>query len=253
MPLLILFLLFAGPVPFLLLSVVVAALGLYEFFAMAIPGQPNRERVLLSIAGAFCAGLFGYVHAAPVLLALMLLFLLTAAHFLFRFRDIRQVSGHLGLCCLGYFYVPLLLGHLIWLRHLEHGVHWIFLVLVVVMMGDSAAYFTGSAFGRTKLYPSVSPNKSIEGSLGGLAGSLIGGAAFALLFMPSLSLVAAVPVSLLLGALGQVGDLFESLLKRSFGVKDSGSLIPGHGGILDRLDSLLFAFAPAYYLAVLIV
>jgi phosphatidate cytidylyltransferase len=128
-------------------------------------------------------------------------------------------------------------------------VDWIFLVLVIVMSGDTAAYYVGCNLGRRKLYPLVSPNKSVEGAIGGLFGSLAGTFVARFTFFPELSVVDCFATALLLGSLGQVGDLFESLLKRSFGVKDSGTIVPGHGGILDRLDSILFAVPAAYYYA----
>jgi phosphatidate cytidylyltransferase len=117
------------------------------------------------------------------------------------------------------------------------------------MTGDTAAYYSGRTFGKRKLYPMVSPNKTIEGSLGGLVGSLAGVFIARATFFPQLSVVDSIALPVILGVLGQLGDLFESMLKRSFGVKDSGTIIPGHGGILDRLDSILFA-APAAFLYV---
>ena len=150
---------------------------------------------------------------------------------------------------MGFLYVPLLLGHLILVRGEPHGSEWILLLLVIVMSGDSAAFYIGTSFGRRKLYPIVSPNKSVEGALGGLGGSIVGAIAAKYIFFAELTITDAVVMALVLGVLGQVGDLFESLLKRSFGVKDSGSIVPGHGGILDRLDSILFAAPALFYYA----
>ncbi len=120
-------------------------------------------------------------------------------------------------------------------------------------VGDSAAYFVGSAFGRTKLAPSISPGKSRAGAVGGLAGAGAATAVWYFLAMPflphfPLSLIASVGVGVLLGVAAQVGDLVESLLKREAGIKDSGSLFPGHGGVLDRLDALTFSLPVAYAL-----
>jgi phosphatidate cytidylyltransferase len=120
------------------------------------------------------------------------------------------------------------------------------------MCGDSAAYYLGSLFGKRKLYPAVSPNKSIEGALGGLAGSLVGSLLFRQLFFPELGLLLCLGAALIVGAVGQTGDLFESLLKRSCGVKDSGTIIPGHGGVLDRLDSILFAAPVIWFFSTLL-
>ncbi len=114
------------------------------------------------------------------------------------------------------------------------------------MANDSLAYFAGSRWGRHPLYPAISAKKTWEGLAGGLAGSLIGVLLAKCAFLPVLSFSSALLLAVILGFVGPLGDLFESMLKRSYGVKDSGCGIPGHGGLLDRLDSLLFAF-PAVY------
>lgn len=185
----------------------------------------------------------------PFSLCLTLLFLFVALLSLLHIRDIKQSAGEVGLFLLGFLYVPLLMSFLVLLRDLDHGVQWIFLLLIIVMSGDTAAYYVGSSLGKRKLYPLVSPKKSVEGMIGGLAGSVIGTLLASATFFPELTIAGAVATALVVGLLGQLGDLFESLLKRSFGVKDSGTIIPGHGGMLDRLDSVLFAAPPLYIYA----
>jgi phosphatidate cytidylyltransferase len=110
----------------------------------------------------------------------------------------------------------------------------------VVFSGDSGAYFVGRSLGRTKLYELISPKKTREGSIGGLVASAGFAAGVQLLFIPEISLVTAIALGLGGGILGQLGDLVESMLKRACGVKDSGNLLPGHGGMLDRVDGLIF-------------
>jgi phosphatidate cytidylyltransferase len=136
--------------------------------------------------------------------------------------------------------------HLVMLHRTTYGWQWLLVIMLIVMTNDSAAYYTGSAFGKHRLYPLVSPKKSVEGALGGLCGSICGTLLAKFTFFPQLPLADALITAVVIGILGQTGDLFESLLKRSFGVKDSGSVIPGHGGVLDRMDSIIFA-APAMY------
>lgn len=114
------------------------------------------------------------------------------------------------------------------------------LTMMFAWMGDTGGYFAGKGLGGPKLYPQVSPNKTWTGAVGGLAGSALGAVVAHFTFLPALSLAQGIILALAAGAFGQIGDLCESILKRSAGVKDSGALLPGHGGILDRIDALLF-------------
>jgi phosphatidate cytidylyltransferase len=212
---------------------------------MALPGR-RLEGTVVAVGGAVLPLIMAAGSAFNGLLLLTALVLVLALLRLFRFAEVKPVTGEVSTLAFGLLYVPLLLSFLALLRNEPQGVHWIFLLLLVVMAGDSTAYYVGSSCGRHKLYPTVSPNKSIEGALGGLVGS-VGGAFIAkATFFPDLSVVDCLLAATAMGLLGQLGDLFESLLKRSCGVKDSGGIVPGHGGILDRLDSILFAAPVAY-------
>ena len=114
------------------------------------------------------------------------------------------------------------------------------LAMLFAWMGDTGGYFAGKGLGGPKLYPAVSPNKTWTGAVGGLVGSMLAAVIAHFTFLPALSLAQGIALALVAGAFGQIGDLCESILKRSAGVKDSGALLPGHGGILDRIDALLF-------------
>ena len=252
LPLLILYILYTSPAWFNLLVYGVTLLALYEYYAMSLPVGRAAERGLAILGGTLLVPLVGLARLQLLEGALVLLVLFFAVLFLLRFREISTVAQQLALLLFGFLYLPLLLGHLVLLRGLPDGRDWVFLVLLTVMASDTAAYFTGVSLGRHKLYPAISPNKSIEGAVGGLGGSLGGALLAKVWFFPSLAPHDCLLLGLGLGVFAQLGDLFESMLKRSFGVKDSGSLIPGHGGILDRLDSLLFVFPPAYYYALLL-
>lgn len=221
------------------------ALGLLEYYRMALPERRVEGLVATAVGTIFCSAII--FDLLPALLAFTLTVLFFGLLSLLRIRDIKASAGEAALFLLGILYVPLLMSHLAALRGMSHGIEWIFLLLVIVMSGDTAAFYVGSSLGRRKLYPIVSPNKSVEGMLGGLAGSIVGTFLVKATFFPELSPLDCVATALLVGVLGQLGDLFESLLKRSFGVKDSGTIFPGHGGVLDRLDSILFA-APTLYL-----
>jgi phosphatidate cytidylyltransferase len=251
LPLLILLILKGSYFLFACFILVLSLLGLAEFYRMALP-ERKLEGSVASLAGVALPLALVFPGYLPFMGAVTSCVILAALLFLFRFTDIKTAAGESALLLLGILYVPLLLGHLLLLRGLPHGIQWVFLLLVIVMAGDSGAYYVGCNFGRRKLYPAVSPNKSVEGALGGVAGSLAGAFIARGTFFPELTVVDAVLTAILLGILGQLGDLFESLLKRSFGVKDSGTIVPGHGGILDRLDSILFAAPVAYYYAVFI-
>ncbi len=152
---------------------------------------------------------------------------------------------------LGVLYIALPFSYLIPLRELVHGRRWVLFLIVVVWINDTFAYFTGRLVGRHKLSPVVSPNKTIEGGVGGI----IGGVVAALIMNRYLDLalgplvVTALAVALGLVAMG--GDLVESVIKRGAGAKDSGTIIPGHGGMLDRIDSIIFTIPVLYYFLLL--
>jgi len=218
---------------------------------MALP-----ERTLEVWPAAFCGALMTFIPFCGgdrlALACLTGLFLAFALLFLFRIRDITTAARDIAYVVLGFIYIPFLLMHLVMLHRTTYGWQWLLVIMLIVMTNDSAAYYTGCAFGKHRLYPLVSPKKSIEGALGGVVGSICGTLLAKYTFFPQLPLADAVVTAVVIGILGQTGDLFESLLKRSFGVKDSGSIIPGHGGVLDRLDSIIFA-APAMYYYVIYV
>jgi phosphatidate cytidylyltransferase len=146
-------------------------------------------------------------------------------------------------------FVGLALGYLIKLRKIpgEDGSDLILLVLICVIFADTAAYYVGSSIGRHRLAPRLSPKKSWEGAVGGMVGSMIGALLAHIWFYQRLPLSHAIVLGLILGAAAIAGDLAESLVKRAAGVKDSSNLIPGHGGLLDRTDSLLFAGPILFY------
>ena len=148
-----------------------------------------------------------------------------------------------------YFYIALPLSYILKIRALEQGFSYLFFMFLVIWATDTMAYFSGRAFGSKKLSPLISPNKTIEGSVGGSLSALL----IALLFNKYFALFTETPLILLalfillLTIISQIGDLFESTLKRLYNVKDSGNIFPGHGGVLDRFDSTLFT-APIYYI-----
>jgi phosphatidate cytidylyltransferase len=149
----------------------------------------------------------------------------------------------------GILYLGWLLSHFVALRGLDDGRNWVFFALFTTFGSDTAAFFIGKVLGRHRLAPSISPGKTWEGTIGGIFGAIIVSLLFTLptpLRLP-LSYWQAILLGLLVSIFGQLGDLVESLLKRNAGVKDSGKLLPGHGGFLDRIDSIVFAGVVVYY------
>ena len=251
LPILVLIVLYANQGLFAGIVFIISALALYEFYQMSLPPERRLEMCLSVAAGVTsCLGIVYAFSQTALLLSIVCPFLFLTLVYLFRFQNVHAVSRDLSFSMLGILYVPVLLSHAILLRALPDGRKWVFLVLLVVMMSDSLAYFWGKRFGRHTLYKAVSPNKSLEGSFAGLLGGVLGAAICKLGIFPGLRGVDIALLGLGVGVFSQLGDLVESLLKRSFSVKDSGAMVPGHGGLLDRLDSLLFAFPLTYYYAV---
>jgi len=230
---------------------VMTILAMLEFYRMALP-----DRVAESWGAAVCGALIIFVpfigDGRLALPALAGIFLSFALLFLFRIRNIADAAREVAYATLAFMYIPILLMHLIMLRQTTYGVQWLMVIMAIVMTNDSAAYYTGRAWGKHRLYPLVSPKKSIEGAIGGIVGSIAGTLAAKFTFFPQLTFLDTLLTAVFIGILGQTGDLFESLLKRSFGVKDSGTLFPGHGGVLDRMDSIIFAAPATYYYVIYI-
>lgn len=214
---------------------------------MALPAGRRLEHYIAAVVGAGLVPCL-YLQENFPLGAFVVATLVIATLFLFKYRAIETVARDCATILFGFLYLPLLFGHLALLRKVPQGREWIFTVFLIVMLSDTIAYFVGSAIGKHRLYPAISPKKSVEGAIGGLLGGLVGALLAKSMWFPALPWLMAGGIGVALGASGQIGDLFESMLKRSYGVKDSGRIIPGHGGLLDRLDSLIFAFPPAYYL-----
>lgn len=246
LPIVILIVLKGDLLFFACLLTLISVLGISEFYRMALP-ERRFEHWLAAPIGSTLIFAPCIRNDAFVVAGIGLLFIGFSLLFLFRIRTVEMAARDVALALLAFLYIPFLLMHLVQLRQTQYGVQWICVVMLIVMTNDSAAYYVGSTFGKHRLYPLVSPKKSVEGAIGGLLGSLCGTMLAKFTFFPQLSFVDAVVTALVVGVIGQSGDLFESLLKRSFGVKDSGTIIPGHGGVLDRLDSILFAAPVTYY------
>jgi phosphatidate cytidylyltransferase len=212
---------------------------------MFLHGARDRAGgVALAVLVFFSAALLPGAFVAPALLVCVLL---SVFHALPGAADPAEKARRATTLCFGAVYVGGLLSTYPRTLLLPRGEHWVFLGILAVGAGDTMAYFTGRAIGRRKFAPAVSPNKTVEGAVGGLLGSVGCAVLYAHGFLSGVPAGYAAAAGAALGIFAQAGDLFESLLKRAAGVKDSGTILPGHGGILDRADGILAA-GPVLYL-----
>ena len=234
------------PWQFSLLVLVVTFVALGEYYKIVFLGL-RTARIVGFLSGASLAlaiVVLGQMEAnlffAPLLLAVM-------ACYVFLPGSLRAKFDHLGWTVLGTFYIGCFVPHFVLLYRLAWGKEWVFLILLVIMSGDSAGYFVGKAWGKNKLCPELSPNKTVEGAISIIVAGMLTGWVGGRILLPDIGVGELLLLGFVLAVLGQTGDLFESWIKRVFSVKDSGALLPGHGGILDRIDSLIFPTVFATY------
>jgi phosphatidate cytidylyltransferase len=252
-PILIMIIAYGSEGMFTLLIAFATLVGVAEYNRMVFGAGRSREKmetiaVALMILSSAAAG-EKIIILAILSFAVMAVLMLN----LLRISEEGLDMIRVGKVIMGIMYIPLLMSHFILIRQTSTGVLWIFFILVLAFSGDIAAYYVGRGIGRRKLLPEVSPGKTIEGTIGLVAGSIAGCLLFRQLFFPLLSVPHTVILGLVGSIAGQLGDLCESALKRAAGVKDSGAILPGHGGILDRLDCLMFITPFVYYYQVFII
>lgn len=235
----------------LLLVGLASAIGLWEYENLVLQeGLPPLWRSLY-----FCGGVLMPISAAvagPAGLHFGLVAALFAGFSSLLFFSPLDSRGIVRLAhlILGWLYIPYLLSYVMLIGRFPNGRVWMFFIFAVVVAGDAGAFYCGKRFGRRKLYERVSPNKTIEGAVGGFAASALLGGLYGFFLLDGVSGGAVLLMSGVLAVVGQIGDLIESMIKRMNGKKDSSGLLPGHGGLLDRLDSLLFVFPSAWLFAV---
>ncbi|MDY6911778.1 MAG: phosphatidate cytidylyltransferase [Chloroflexota bacterium] len=243
---------------FSLLGEAIMFLGLFEFYRLA----ESKGRKPSDLLGIFCAVLLiSFAHLGAIFLWLLLwgIVIFTGLWIVLRFfifhHRIGKPLADWGWTLGGVVYLGLLLGYLILLRR-SFGWEWTLLAILTVSAVDTSAYFVGRAWGRHRLAPKISPKKTCEGAVGGLVGGLAAAVMLAFAFglmgeadllNASIELWQVILLGVLIAVVSQLGDFTESMLKRSAGVKDAGGLIPGHGGILDRVDSVVFIGVLVYY------
>jgi phosphatidate cytidylyltransferase len=225
----------------------ISLLALWEYNNVILKERDRRSRFYGVLVGSLVVPFF-YLGGPGAVLPYILVSLLVL--FVNRFFYEREFAGAIywtGARLLGIVYIAVPLSHLIVLGEIELGRLWILFTFVVIWANDIFACYVGGVAGRHKLCPAISPNKTVEGAVGGIAGGVVGAYLFDWYFPLGFGPVGVFFLSLVIVALGILGDLVESLLKRGAGVKDTGMIIPGHGGVLDRIDSTLFAIPGVYY------
>jgi len=238
---------------FFVLVTVAALLALWEFYRLYFRDQrvPATMALGLGAAAATLVSLqWPWIVSDRTVLLLTLIAVLS--YRLLSTRELKQGLEDSAVVIFGVVYVALTLGYLLLTRALPGGEFLIFFVFLVTWAADTGAYYVGTSLGRHQLAPVVSPNKTVEGLIGGLVLALGAALLARIWFLPSFGVTDCLVAGAVLTLAGVMGDLAESALKRSAGVKDSGVVIPGHGGMLDRLDSLLFT-APVFYYYVTLV
>jgi phosphatidate cytidylyltransferase len=240
----------AGGLPFAIAMIAIGAVSLHEYMEMAAAQRPIKIAAYLAVSALILAAHFG--TSFNVLLILAASFPLLFA-FAAKGGPHRGITVSMAITLLGVIWVGIPLVHAVFLRDLpSHGAALLVDVLVGTFVTDTAAYATGRMFGSHKIAPSLSPNKTLEGLIGGfLIGTM--GFWFAGLYQDWLSGIDALAIGAAVAAIAPVGDLFESMLKRDLGKKDSGTIFGPHGGMLDRLDAVFFTVVVGYYLSVQLV
>ncbi|HUU39798.1 MAG TPA: phosphatidate cytidylyltransferase [Desulfatiglandales bacterium] len=248
LPLLVVIIYFAPFWVFIILIAVIALISLNEYYSML---KPNTAKKIILVNNLLTAALFLSIltndSLFPAIYPFFVIFPLTFTVFSYPMDNlnIRDI-GHI---IMGPFYICLPLALLSIIAGFPDGQKWIFFILAVIFSGDTGSFYFGKLFGRHKL-TKLSPGKTWEGAVGGLISNAVCASLFGYAAFPSLSRVTIMLLGIAIGISGQIGDLAESALKRISNVKDSGKILPGHGGMLDRIDSLLFAI-PILYISLI--
>lgn len=243
---------------FTLLAVAAMVIALFEFWLLA-----KRQQVKVDVAAGYLGAaalltLFyftepgNWIDFGMILGVILVLTMGLLAAAMIRGAPFDKMISSVGATVLGVLYIPLLGGHLIAVRMGFQRVlarHLLAFFFLVIISADVAAYYCGRMFGRHKLAPAISPGKTWEGAIGALMVSVLMAALAHFWFFPELPLKLALPLAAVMNVLSVIGDLTESALKRSVGAKDTANILPGHGGVLDRIDSLLFSAPVIYYFA----
>jgi len=235
---------------FVLIIIPVIAIGGHEYIKMAFPEKDTTAHVFLKILVLFPVLGACYFSSQGVAGGLFFSLLFLTFYILYSYQRIEDPLLLFSRAFFGVSYVGFLGAYLLLLHRMPEGSSWLLVLTAITAGSDSGAYYCGRRFGKHKLCPLVSPNKTIEGAIGGMMAGVFGAVLMASLLKVQVGLLFLILAAVLLTGVGIIGDLTESMIKRATGTKDSGTLLRGHGGVLDRIDSLLFAGPVLYYLLV---
>jgi phosphatidate cytidylyltransferase len=244
---------FAPPWGFYLLVLPVALIGCSELFAMTHAGDRASQWIGVALSALASLVLYAFGRDPRVLVTLLVTIPMCGPLVtLLRLGDMSTAAMRVFAMAFGPLFVAISLTLLGVMRRDfgDEGPGLCVMSLMFAWFGDTGGYFAGRYLGKRKLYEAVSPKKTVAGSIGGLVGSVIGALLASFWYLRSVPIQHSIPLALVAGALGQAGDLGESLIKRSTGVKDSGAIVPGHGGILDRVDALILTTVIVYVYAI---
>ncbi len=250
-PILVVIISKGGPLVFTLFIALVMAVSLWEYYFIVFSGNARNIVSPIALWGMGMGVVIlvaAHFRSYSLILALLTINLMAAGVLsMQRFKDTPGILTCVAYEVMGTVYIPVSLSMIVWLRQGPDGPAWVFFLLFIVFGGDVGAFYTGTYLGRRKLCPAISPKKTYEGAGGSLLTSMAIGYGFKYIFLPHLDPWLCLGSILMTNAAAQAGDLFESQLKRAADIKDSGTILPGHGGLLDRIDALLFA-APVMFL-----
>ena len=246
LPLLILIIYVGNGWLFNILITLCIIICLREFYALMDQGDISCFKLSAMVLGVILALAFWSKKIEWVFLVLTGSGLILFLNALISSSPLSKTIPRVSATFFGLFYIPWMMGFLMLIRGLKGGRYLVFFILALIWSGDTLAYYTGILFGRHPLCKNISPKKTVEGMVGGLLGSVIAAFCLGPFWLPEISFLSYPLIGLAMGAFGQLGDLSESVLKRWAGAKESGAILPGHGGLLDRIDGLIFS-APVFY------
>ena len=239
----VLFLIVYGSISFFILALIASLICLYEFYGIAIKDcSITHEACIVGFVLTTVWIIFVYLNYLEYLWMLAVFNLIALAGItVFRFNDQPDILDIVVRQAMGIIYIPGLMGFMLLIHQFENGHCWIYVTFIMIFACDTGGYFVGKQFGKHALCRAVSPKKTIEGFLGGLLLCVLSCVIFSSLFHLPMTVGQKIGLSVIVGIIAPLGDLFESAFKRVSDIKDSGNLLPGHGGLLDRIDAFLFA------------